>query len=342
MNTAIVPTKGIMKTRTLDHMKTKQLGNSDLFITPVGYGSWAIGGSGWQFAWGKQNDNDSVAAIHRALELGVNWIDTAAVYGLGHSEEVVAQALANWPGPRPYVFTKCGLRWDAQGQTHRVLTAASIRRECEDSLRRLKVDTIDLYQIHWPVEDMKELEEGWSAMAQLQREGKARWIGVSNFSVEQMERAQAIAPITSLQPRYSLVHPEVEPEILPFCEQEGLGVIVYSPMASGLLTGSMTRERISKLPDDDWRKDDPDFNEPSLSANLALVERLRAVGKRRGYAPGAVAVAWTLRHSAVTGAIVGARKPEQVDDVVAAAAVHFTQWDLTEIEAVAELAGRSQ
>ena len=253
-----------MKTRTPGQMKTKQLGNSDLSITPVGYGSWAIGGSGWQFAWGKQNDNDSVAAIHRALELGVNWIDTAAVYGLGHSEEVVTQALASWPGPRPYVFTKCGLRWDAQGQTHRVLTAASIRRECEDSLRRLKVDTIDLYQIHWPVEDMKELEEGWSTMAQLQREGKARWIGVSNFNVEQMERAQAIAPITSLQPRYSLVHPEVESEILPFCEDKGIGVIVYSPMASGLLTGSMTRERISKLPDDDWRKDDPDFNEPSL------------------------------------------------------------------------------
>ena len=253
-----------MKTRTPGQMKTKQLGNSDLSITPVGYGSWAIGGSGWQFAWGKQNDNDSVAAIHRALELGVNWIDTAAVYGLGHSEEVVAQALASWPGPRPYVFTKCGLRWDAQGQTHRVLTAASIRRECEDSLRRLKVDTIDLYQIHWPVEDMKELEEGWSTMAQLQREGKARWIGVSNFNVEQMERAQAIAPITSLQPRYSLVHPEVESEILPFCEDKGIGVIVYSPMASGLLTGAMTRERISKLPNDDWRKDDPDFNEPSL------------------------------------------------------------------------------
>ena len=213
-------TKGIMKTRTLGHMKT-WLGNSDLFITPVGYGSWAIGGSGWQFAWGKQNDNDSVAAIHRALELGVNWIDTAAVYGLGHSEEVVTQALASWPGPRPYVFTKCGLRWDAQGQTHHVLTAASIRRECEDSLRRLKVDTIDLYQIHWPVEDMKELEEGWSTMAKLQREGKARWIGVSNFNVEQIERAQAIAPITSLQPRYSLVHPEVESEILPFCEDEG-------------------------------------------------------------------------------------------------------------------------
>jgi aryl-alcohol dehydrogenase-like predicted oxidoreductase len=319
-------------------MKTKQLGNSDLFITPVGFGSWAIGGSGWQFAWGNQNDDDSVAAIHRALELGVNWIDTAAVYGLGHSEEVVARALAAWPGQRPYVFTKCGLRWDAQGQTHRVLTAASIQRECEDSLRRLKVDAIDLYQIHWPVGDTQELEAGWSTMAQLQREGKVRWIGVSNFNVEQLDRAQAIAPVTSLQPRYSLVHPEVESEILPYCEFEGIGVIVYSPMASGLLTGAMTRDRIATLPDDDWRKHDPDFNEPKLSSNLALVERLRVIANRHGCSPGAVAVAWSLRHPAVTAAIVGARKPEQVEDVVAGAAVHLTQADLNEIEAVAELA----
>jgi aryl-alcohol dehydrogenase-like predicted oxidoreductase len=319
-------------------MKTKQLGNSDLLITPVGYGSWAIGGSGWQFAWGKQNDGDSVAAIHRALELGVNWIDTAAVYGLGHSEEVVTRALATWPGPRPYVFTKCGLGWNAQGQTHRVLTAASVRRECEESLRRLNVEAIDLYQIHWPVEDTKELEEGWRTMAQLQREGKVRWIGVSNFNVKQMERAQAIAPITSLQPRYSLVHPEVEREILPFCERKGIGVIVYSPMASGLLTGAMTRERISKLPEDDWRKRDPDFNEPGLSARLALVERLRAIGKRRDCCPGAVAIAWTLRHPAVTAAIVGARKPEQVDEVVAAAAIHLDQSDLKEIKTAAGLA----
>ena len=331
-----------MKTRTSNQMKTKQLGNSDLFITPVGFGSWAIGGSGWQFAWGKQNDNDSVAAIHRALELGVNWIDTAAVYGLGHSEEIVALALATWSGPRPYVFTKCGLRWDAQGQTHRMIAAASIRRECEDSLRRLKVEAIDLYQIHWPVEDMNELEEGWSAMARLKREGKARWIGVSNFNVEQLERAHAIAPITSLQPPYSLVHSDVEPEILPFCGQAGIGVIVYSPMASGLLTGAMTRERIAKLPADDWRKQSPDFNEPKLSANLALVERLRAIGKRHGCSPGAVAIAWTLRHPAVTAAIVGARKPEQVDDMVAAAKVELTESDLTKIEAVAELAGRGR
>jgi aryl-alcohol dehydrogenase-like predicted oxidoreductase len=319
-------------------MKTKQLGHSDLFITPVGFGSWAIGGGGWQFAWGKQSDDDSVAAIHRALELGVNWIDTAAVYGLGHSEEIVTRALATWPGPRPSVFTKCGLRWDAQGQTRRDLTAASIREECEGSLRRLNVEAIDLYQIHWPVEDTMELEEGWSTMAQLQREGKVRWIGVSNFDVDQMERAQAIAPITSLQPRYSLVHPEAESEILPFCLHAGIGVIVYSPMASGLLTGAMTRQRISSLPDDDWRKHDPDFNEPELSKHLRLVEQLRAIGKRHNCSPGAVAIAWTLRHPAVTAAIVGARKAGQVDDMAAAAAVHLTQSDLKEIENVAELA----
>ena len=334
MNTVSEPVNGIMK--------TKRLGNSDLNITPVGYGSWAIGGSGWQFAWGKQNDEDSIAAIHRALELGVNWIDTAAVYGLGHSEEVVTRALATWSGPRPYVFTKCGLRWDEAGRPRRELTADSIRRECEDSLRRLKVDAIDLYQIHWPVEDTQELEEGWSEMAKLQRQGMVRWIGVSNFDVEQMKRAQAIAPITSLQPPYSLVHREVEEEILPYCEQEGIGVVVYSPMASGLLTGAMTRERIARLPEDDWRKHHPDFNEPNLSDNLALVERLRAVGKRRGIAPGAVAIGWTLSNTAVTGAIVGARKREQVDDVIAAAGIRLTQSDLTHIEPVAELAGRVQ
>ena len=329
-----------MKTNGI--MKTKQLGNSDLFITPVGYGSWAIGGSGWQFAWGNQNDEDSIAAIHRALELGVNWIDTAAVYGLGHSEEIVTRALATWSGPRPYVFTKCGLRWDADGRPRRQLNADSIQRECEDSLRRLKVEAIDLYQVHWPVENARELEEGWSAMAKLQRQGKVRWIGVSNFDVEQLKRAQAIAPVTSLQPPYSLVHPEVEEEILPYCEEQGIGVIVYSPMASGLLTGAMTRERIASLPEDDWRKHHADFNEPNLSGNLALVERLRAVGKRRGLAPGAVAIAWTLSNPGVTGAIVGARKREQVDDVVAAAGVSLAKADLIQIEPMAELAGRGQ
>jgi len=330
--------QNIMKTRTLGPMKTKQLGNSDLFITPVGFGAWAIGGSGWEFAWGAQDDSASIAAIHRALELGVNWIDTAAVYGTGHSEEVVARALTSWDGPRPYVFTKCGLRWDGHGKVHHVLKADSIRRECEDSLRRLQVETIDLYQIHWPVDDTAELEEGWTTMAQLQQEGKVRWIGVSNFNVEQMQWAQSIAPITSLQPPYSLIRREVEEDILPFCHLENIGVIVYSPMASGLLTGAMTRERVAHLPEDDWRKHSPDFNEPKLSTHLALVERLRAIGKRHDCFPGAVAVAWTLRHPAVTAAIVGARKPEQVDDVIAAAAVRLTQSDLDEIETVAEVA----
>jgi len=334
MNTATQSTKGIAE--------TKQLGNSDLFITPVGYGSWAIGGSGWQFAWGKQNDTDSIAAIHRALELGVNWIDTAAVYGLGHSEEVVAKALATWSGPRPYVFTKCGLRWEADGRPRRQLNGESILRECEDSLRRLKVEAIDLYQIHWPVENTQELEEGWGMMAQLQRQGKVRWIGVSNFNVDQMKRAQAIAPITSLQPPYSLVHPEVDEEILPFCEQQGIGVIVYSPMASGLLTGAMTRERIAGMPEDDWRKHHPDFNEPNLSENLEIVEQLRAAGRPRGLTPGAMAIAWTLANPAVTGAIVGARKRQQVDGVVSAARVHLTESELTQIKPAAELAGRPQ
>jgi aryl-alcohol dehydrogenase-like predicted oxidoreductase len=327
-----------MKTKKLDQMTTKQLGNSDMFITPVGFGSWAVGGSGWQFAWGRQNDNDSIAAIHRALELGVNWIDTAAVYGLGHSEEIVARALSSWSGPRPYVFTKCGLRWDAQGRPHEVLKATSIQQECEDSLRRLKVDTIDLYQIHWPVDDTKELEEGWNTMAKLQREGKVRWIGVSNFDVEQMKRALKIARITSLQPRYSLVHPDVESEILPFCLGAGIGVIVYSPMASGLLTGAMTRERISGLPDDDWRKKHPDFTEPALSANLALVDRLRTIGRRHDSSPGTVAVSWTLHNPAVTAAIVGARKPEQVNDMVAAAEIRLTGAEINEVENASKLA----
>jgi len=257
-------------------MQKRQLGNSDLQITPVGYGAWAIGGSGWQFAWGSQSDNDSIAAIHRALDLGVNWIDTAAVYGLGHSEDVVARALKEWSGPRPYVFTKCGLRWDDKGQVSKVLRADSIRREVEDSLRRLKLDVIDLYQIHWPPDpDSPELEEGWSTMADLRREGKVRWIGVSNFSVKQIRRAKALAPVTSMQPLYSLIHREVEEDIVPYCLREGIGVIVYSPMASGLLTGAMTSERAAKLPKDDWRSSHPDFQEPRLSRNLELVEKLR-------------------------------------------------------------------
>jgi aryl-alcohol dehydrogenase-like predicted oxidoreductase len=314
-------------------MQTRTLGNSDLTITPLGYGAWAIGGSGWEYAWGPQNDDDSIAAIQRALELGVNWIDTAAVYGLGHSEEVVARALKGWPGARPYVFTKCGLRWNGQGKVYRSLKAASVRQECEASLRRLRVDVIDLYQIHWPPDDDgPDLEEGWAALAALQREGKVRWIGVSNFGVEQMRRAQAIARVTSLQPPYSLIRRGIEEKILPFCKREGTGVIVYAPMASGLLTGAMTRERARNLPADDWRRRHPEFNEPNLSRNLALVERLRTVGKRHGRSPGEVAIAWTLRNPAVTGAIVGARSAIQAEGVMRAAELRLSADDLAEIE----------
>lgn len=313
-------------------MQTRTLGNSDLKITPAGYGAWAIGGSGWQFAWGSQDDNDSIAAIHRALELGVNWIDTAAVYGLGHSEEVVSRALKSWNGPRPYVFTKCGLRWDERGQVQKVLKRESIRREVEDSLRRLGLETIDLYQIHWPPDpDSSDLEEGWGTLAELKREGKVRWIGVSNFNVEQLQRAQAIAPVTSLQPPYSLIHREAEKDVLPYCQREGIGVIVYSPMASGLLTGAMTRSRIDKLPSDDWRKGHPDFNEPSLSRNLALVERLQQIGRNHGRSAGEVAVAWTLHNPAVTGAIVGARNARQAEGVMRAGDLRLTGEEILEI-----------
>jgi aryl-alcohol dehydrogenase-like predicted oxidoreductase len=314
-------------------MQTRTLGNSGLNITPVGYGAWAVGGSGWQFAWGSQDDNDSIAAIHRSLELGVNWIDTAAVYGLGHSEEVVARALKSWSGSRPYIFTKCGLRWDSKGQVQKVLSAESIRREVEDSLRRLSVDAIDLYQIHWPPDpDSPQLEEGWSTLADLKREGKLGWIGVSNFNVSQLKRAQAIAPVTSLQPPYSLVHREVEDEILPYCLREGIGVIVYSPMASGLLTGAMTRERAARLPQDDWRKSNPDFTEPNLSRNLALVDRLREIAKHRNQSVGEVAVSWTLRNPAVTGAIVGARNAKQAEGVMPAGDLRLDDKEVSEIE----------
>ena len=320
-------------------MQMRKLGNSDLHITRVGYGAWAIGGSGWQFAWGSQDDNESIAAIHRALELGVNWIDTAAVYGLGHSEEVVGRALKDWRGSRPYVFTKCGLRGDAKGEVQKVLSAESIRSEVEDSLRRLAVDVIDLYQIHWPPEpDSSALEEGWCTLANLKREGKVRWIGVSNFNVQQLRRARTIAPVTSLQPRYSAVHREIEDEILPYCLTQGIGVIVYSPMASGLLTGAMTRERIARLPKDDWRRGHPDFTEPNLSHNLALVESMRKIAYRHNRFVGEVAIAWTLGHPAVTGAIVGARNARQAEQVMGAGDLRLTDEDVNEIEAFAETA----
>ena len=297
-------------------MQTKKLGNSDLDITPIGIGAWAMGGGGWKFAWGHQDDKDSVAAIQKALDAGINWIDTAAVYGLGHSEEVVARALEG-RGKRPYIFTKCARIWDENREIGKSLKAASIRQECENSLRRLKVDVIDLYQVHWPEPD-EDIEEGWTTMAKLREEGKVRWIGVSNFNVEQMKRAAAIAPITSLQPPYSIISPEIEESILPYTQKNNIGVLVYSPMKSGMLTGKMSRERIASMPDDDFRKRTPNFQEPLLTRNLELAELLRKIGAKHGRTPGEVAIAWTLRHPAVTAAIVGLRTPAQVDGVIGA------------------------
>jgi aryl-alcohol dehydrogenase-like predicted oxidoreductase len=318
------------------NMETRKLGNSDLQITPVGFGAWAIGGSGWDFAWGHQEDADSIAAIHRSLELGINWIDTAAVYGVGHSEEVVAQALRDWRGPRPYVFTKCVLRWDDKGHVTQNHTAASILRECEDSLRRLQTNVIDLYQMHWPPADNGPgLEGAWQTMAALQKEGKVRWIGVSNFDVAQIKRAEKIATPTSLQPPYSLIRRAVEKEILPYCKQQGIGVLAYAPMASGLLTGAMTRERAAALPPDDFRSKNPEFREPRLSKNIEFVERLRRVGARHGRNPGEVAIAWVLSNPAVTGAIVGARNAKQAEGVMRAGELKLTPEEIAEIEGAA-------
>ncbi len=310
-------------------METRRLGNTDMDITPIGFGAWALGGGGWAFSWGPQNDQDSIAAIHRVVDLGVNWIDTAAVYGLGHSEEVVGQALKGI-SLRPYVFTKCGRLADAQGKIYSELDPASIRRECEASLRRLQTDVIDLYQLHWPNPDW-QIEEAWTTLADLQREGKVRWIGISNFGTAQMERIAPIAPISSLQPRYSLVRPEVETEILPYCRAHNIGVIVYAPMMSGLLTGAMTRERIANLPPDDWRRHDAEFQEPRLSRNLALVDKLRTLGKQHDVSPGVVAIAWTLHNPAVTGAIVGARNPKQVDGIIAASEFRLSEAEFEEL-----------
>lgn len=299
-------------------------------ITPIGFGTWAIGGGGYQFGWGPQDDEQSIAAINRALDLGVNWIDTAAVYGLGHAEEIVGRVLKS-RAERPYVFTKCSRVWNDDGEISGNLKAQSIRRECEASLRRLQMEVIDLYQMHWPNPD-EDIEEGWEAMAKLQQEGKVRYIGVSNFDVSQMQRIMKIAPISSLQPPYSLIHREVEQEILPFCQEHHIGVIVYSPMMSGLLTGTMTRDRIKKLPEDDWRKRDPEFQEPRLSRNLALVEKLGEIAYIHGRTTGEVAIAWTLAHPAVTAAIVGARDPGQTDGIIGAAEFRLTDLELREIE----------
>ena len=294
----------------------RTLGKSDLQLTPIGFGAWAIGGGNWEFAWGPQDDNESIAAIHRALELGVNWIDTAAIYGLGHSEEVVARALKS-SSHKPYVFTKCSMRWHADRSIYRSLKAASLAEELDGSLRRLGVETIDLYQIHWP-DPEAEIEEAWETLARFREQGKIRWIGVSNFNVAQLKRALKIAPVTSLQPPYSMLRRAIEAELLPFALANGIGVINYSPMVSGLLTGKMTAERIAAFPADDWRRRSVEFNEPRLSRNLRLVELLREIGNGYGVAPGVVAVAWTLHHPAITAAIVGGRSAQQVEGLAAA------------------------
>src|ERR1700733_14746507 len=311
-------------------MQKRRLGTSDLEITPIGVGAWAMGGGGWQFAWGAQDDDESVDAIHAALDQGINWIDTAAISGLGHSGEVGGRALAGRSN-KPLVFPKCGIAWDERRETRRTIEPESIRKEVEQSLHRLKLDVIDLYQIHWPEPD-NLVEAAWTMMATLRQEGKVRHIGVSNFNLDQMRRAQAIAPITSLQPPYSIISPEIENEILPYAQANNIGVIIYSPMKSGLLTGAMTRERIAGMPADDFRQRTPNFNEPLLSRNLELAGLLGTIGKRHGRTAGEVAIAWTLRHPAVTGAIVGMRSARQVDGVIGGADFRLSADEIGEIE----------
>lgn len=312
-------------------MVKKQLGNSDMMLTPIGVGAWAMGGAGWQFSWGPQDDVESIAAIHKALEAGVNWIDTAAVYGLGHSEEVVGKALQG-RSERPYVFTKCERCWDENGMIYGCLKRDSVRRELEASLRRLRMDSVDLYQIHWPGPD-EDIEEGWAALAELKKEGKVRWIGLSNFTAAEMERAAKVAPITSLQPPYSLISREGEESVLPYALRHGIGAIVYSPMKSGLLSGAMTRQRIAGMHPDDFRKNTPNFQEPKLSRNLELAELLKKIGARHGRSAGEAAIAWTLRHPAVTGAIVGMRSARQAEGVLGALEFRLSEEEAREIEA---------
>ena len=312
-------------------MQTRQLGNSDLQITPLGIGAWAMGGGGWAFAWGAQDDDASIGAIHAALDRGINWIDTAPVYGLGHSEEVVGRAIKGLAN-RPHIFTKCERLWTPERVIYKSLKRETILRECDDSLRRLGVDAIDLYQIHWPEPD-EDVEEGWAACAELQKAGKVRWIGCCNFNAKQMARAAEIAPITSLQPPYNMISPEIEDEILPYCAANNVGVIAYSPMKSGLLSGAMTKERVAAMPEDDLRRRTPNFQEPLLTRNLNLVEVLRGIGARHGRTPGEVAIAWTLRRPEVTGAIVGMRSPSQVDGVIGAAEFRLSAGEIAQIGA---------
>jgi aryl-alcohol dehydrogenase-like predicted oxidoreductase len=320
-----------MTTKTSAAPQLGILGNSDLHLTPIGFGAWAIGGGNWEFAWGPQDDNESIEAIHRALELGVNWIDTAAIYGLGHSEEVVGRALKT-TSHKPYVFTKCSMRWQSDRSIYRSLKGKSLEEELHASLRRLGRDTIDLYQVHWPSPE-DEIEEGWETLAKFKAQGKVRWIGVSNFNVEQLKLAQKIAPITSLQPPYSMLRRAIEEEILPLAQANNIGVINYSPMVSGLLTGKMTAERIAQLPQDDWRRRAIEFKEPRLSRNLRLVELLGEIGKAHDVEPGVVAVAWTLHHPAITAAIVGGRSARQVEGIAPALHIRLTDDEYKRINA---------
>jgi aryl-alcohol dehydrogenase-like predicted oxidoreductase len=312
-------------------LRTTELGLTGMALSPIGFGAWAVGGGGYQFGWGAQSDDESIAAIHRALELGVNWIDTAAVYGLGRSERVVGMALEGLE-PRPYVFTKASRVVDANGTIVGDLTGASIRRELEASLERLRVDAVDLYQIHRPIPD-EDIEEGWRTLADLKDEGLVHHIGVSNFNVEQLRRIQTIAPVETLQPPYSLLAREIEDATLPFCQRHRIGVIAYSPMASGLLTGAITAERVAQLPADDWRSRDPRFHEPQLTRNLELAAHLGRVGRRHEVSAGAVAVAWVLHQPGVDGAIVGFRHPDQVDSILGAASIVLDRAEIAEIEA---------
>jgi aryl-alcohol dehydrogenase-like predicted oxidoreductase len=323
----------ILATKILKNMETKQFGNTDMKISRIGFGAWAIGGGNWAFGWGPQDDGEAIAAIHRAVENGMNWIDTAAVYGLGHSEELVGKAVKGM-NPRPYIFTKCGLVWDDSRKTSQNLKSESIRMECEASLKRLDVEVIDLYQVHWPVD--ADLEEAWDAMEMLRSEGKVRYAGVSNYDIGQIRKCMKIAPVSSLQPPYSLINREYEKEILPFCKEHGIGVIVYSPMGCGLLTGTMTRERIAGMPSDDWRRNSSSFKEPALTGNLELAETLKSIGKKHRRSAGEVAIAWTLRNPAVTAAIVGGRSAAQVDGISRAWDFHLTEEDLAEIKGFQE------
>lgn len=319
----------------------RRLGHSTLELTPIGLGAWAIGGE-WRFGWGPQDDAESIATIRRAVELGLNWIDTAAIYGLGHSEEVVGRALREIPrNQRPYVFTKCSLVWDDQGNVSHSLAAESIRKEVDASLRRLGTERIDLYQIHWPVwpasppgHDPGSIEEAWTALTKLRDEGKVAFIGVSNFDVDRLKQIQRIETPTNLQPPYSMLRPEVEQGILPFCLERNIGVIPYSPMQSGLLSGKMTRERIASLPEGDWRRNNRFYQEPQLSRAFALVEQLQKMGARHGRSAGEVAIAWTLRHPAITATIVGARNPRQIDELIDAATFRLSPEEIEELDGV--------